>query len=73
MFKNIYLGDCGFQNYMNWCICLIMYVDDGLVDFKGDFLILIGKYYLDEEINIFKMIKVSDKYLIGQCIKMCYI
>lgn len=67
--RNLHLGDCGSQNYLLWKVRDVQY--EGITKISdGDLVTIQGKYYLDEETNTLKMIKLSDTHLIGKTIKM---
>lgn len=67
--KNLHLGDCGSTDYLLWQVRDVRYEGTTQIS-KGDLPTIAGKYYLDEETNSLKVIKTSDKHLIGKTIKM---
>lgn len=67
--KNLHHGDCGSTKYLNWKIRAPI-VEDGKTIFQGDLVRLEGKYYLDEETQKLKPVRVSDTFLIGRTIKI---
>lgn len=57
-------GDCGSTEYLNW------YLDPDPVIGKSELNYLVGKYYLDEETNTLKAIKITDQHLLGKTLKL---
>lgn len=57
-------GDCGSTEYLHW------YLDPDPVIGKNELDYLVGKYYLDEETNTLKAIKITDKHLLGKTLKL---
>lgn len=82
--KNLHMGDCGSQHYLHWHVRDESYSahqdyeeNDGIenpvkqvLKRKGDLPQLAGKYYLDEETGELKVIKASDKFLIGKTLRI---
>lgn len=67
--KNLHLGDCGSKEYLLWHVNDVKYEGTTQTS-KGDLPTIAGKYYLDEETNTLKVVKVTDRHLIGKTIKM---
>lgn len=67
--KNLHLGDCGSKEYQLWHVSDVKYEGTTQTS-KGDLPTIAGKYYLDEETNTLKVVKVTDRHLIGKTIKM---
>lgn len=67
--KNLHLGDCGSTEYLLWHVRDVRYEGTTKVS-NGDLPTISGKYYLDEETNQLKVVKASDKHLIGKTIRM---
>lgn len=67
--SNLHRGDCGTTKYLPW-IVQDKLIENGVKRREGDLNYLDGKYYLDETTNQLKMIKSSDKHLIGKSLKI---
>lgn len=68
--ENLHHTDCGSGRYIRWTVRGPL-VRDGKTIYGGDLRNLAGSYYVDEEDgNKLKMVKGSDKHLIGRKIKM---
>lgn len=62
--ENLVDGDCGNTDYLEWKL------DEDSPTGKNELELLAGKFYLDPETGTEKMIKKSDKHLIGKIIKI---
>lgn len=67
--RNLHLGDCGSTNYLDWHVRDARYEGTTKIS-NSDLLTLVGKYYLDEDVNKLKALKVDDIHLIGKVIKL---
>lgn len=67
--KNLYRGDCGSKHYLVWQVRGEERIE-GIVTRGSDLNTIFGKYYLDEETGLVKVIKKTDTHLIGKTIKI---
>lgn len=67
--ERLHPGDCGSQKYVSWLMRDAQYVD-GIKVQESDLLTLVGKYYLDEEMNTLRSIRSGDKHLLGKVLKI---
>ena len=65
--EKVIYGDCG-GDYIEWPVRGPINKDG--VTTKGDLIAMEGNYYLDEETNTLKDIKVTDTHLYGKTIKL---
>ena len=68
--ERLHKGDCGSTRYLNFIIRDKEPSTNGRPGRKCDLDILEGKYYLDEESNQLKMLRKSDRHLIGKSLPM---
>lgn len=68
--QNLHMEDCGATEYLHWHVKGELYDENHVKIFGGDLQFIEGKYYLDETTQTLKVIKRSDKHLIGKTIKM---
>lgn len=66
--RNLHLIDCGSTTYMEWVVQPEKRTD-GRLDQRDDLETLAGKYYLKDD-GTFGVVKLEDKHLYGQSIKM---
>lgn len=66
--KHVHVGDCGSTNYIYWRVRGPEIVN-GKVAREGDLRTIAGKFYMDDD-NVLKVIKKTDKHLIGRTIRM---
>jgi hypothetical protein len=66
--QNLHLGDCGSTHYLHWPVREARM--EGSTKVGGDLKTIAGKYYLDEETGKLKVIKDTDKHLIGKTLKL---
>lgn len=67
--NKLHLGDCGSTKYFNWLVRDVKYSGNTKLN-DCDLNTLAGKYYLDEESNSLKIVKKTDKHLIGKYLKL---
>ncbi len=67
--KNLHRVDCGSKHYLLWQVRGEEKIE-GVVTRESDLKTIFGKYYLDEETNTLKIIRKTDKHLIGKTIKI---
>ena len=67
--ENLHHTDCGSMEYLIWKVTPPK-SENGKQVYDGDLKHLLGKYYLDEETNTLKSIKMSDNHLYGRTIKL---
>lgn len=67
--NKLHLGDCGSNKYFTWLVRDVKYSGNTKLN-DCDLNTLAGKYYLDEKDNSLKIVKKSDKHLIGKYIKL---
>jgi hypothetical protein len=67
--RDLHFGDCGSENYIVWRVRGDRVEGDG-TKLKSDLITLAGKYYLDEDTGKLKVLKSTDKHLIGKTIKV---
>lgn len=65
--RHLHWGDCGSTKYLRWLV-RDKVMRGGNVVRNNDLDALVGKYYLDEETNKLKVVRASDKHLIGKTI-----
>jgi hypothetical protein len=68
--KNLYRGDCGSTHYFKWKVRPGTDGSSTEGARKPDLEIINGKYYLCEETNTLKVIKKTDKHLVGKTLKL---
>lgn len=68
--ERLHKGDCGSTRYLNFLIRDKEPGTNGRPGRKCDLDILEGKYYMDDESGTLKMVRRSDKHLIGKQLKM---
>lgn len=68
--QTLHKGDCGSNHYLHWKVRDEDKDEDGHVHRNCDLDMLEGKYYLDEQTNQLKVLRRSDKHLIGKTIKL---
>ena len=66
--RHLHRGDCGSTHYLPWVVREERM--DNATKLDCDLKTLAGKYYLDEETNTLKILKASDKHLIGRTLKL---
>lgn len=66
--QNLHMGDCGSTKYLLWKI-RSKGTGDG-ENPNGDLRTLAGKYYLDEDVGTYKILRESDTHLIGKTLKL---
>ncbi len=66
--RHLHRGDCGSTHYVPWLIREERM--DNATKLASDLKTLAGKYYLDEGTNTLKILKESDKHLIGTTLKL---
>lgn len=67
--QHLYPGDCGSQQFTYFTILGETYNEHGDLIAKSDLENLDGKYFLDDD-DVLKVIKPSDKHLIGRTVRM---
>lgn len=67
--RNLHTGDCGSTKYLEWHVRDEKYEGSTRTS-NCDLVTLQGKYYLDEETGKLKVIRVTDKHLIGKTLKI---
>lgn len=67
--ENLHHTDCGSMEYLIWKVTPPK-TENGKIVYEGDLKYLLGKYYLDEELNVLKSIKISDTHLYGKTLKL---
>lgn len=68
--KNLHVGDCGSQHYLHIRVRDVLLNTDGVVERKGDLDVFDGKYYMDDESGLLKMLRKTDKHLLGKKLKI---
>ena len=67
--KHLHMGDCGSTHYLLWHVRDERY--EGVTKIgSSDLITIAGKYYLDEETNSLKIVRKSDKHLMGKTLKL---
>lgn len=67
--QNLHVGDCGSTNYMLWQVQGPKFDHRGVCINPGDLGLIAGKFYMDDDGEL-KLIKKSDKHLIGRTLKL---
>jgi hypothetical protein len=67
--ERLHRVDCGSQNYIPWYV-RDDEVIDGVTVMNGDLNTIHGKYFLDESAGVLKVIKKTDRHLIGTTVKL---
>ncbi len=67
--RNLHMIDCGSQAYLYWTVRPERYEGATKVS-EGDLATIQGSYYLDETTGTLKVVRKSDKHLIGKTIPL---
>lgn len=67
--SNLHYVDCGTTKHLLWSVQGEV-KENGITKRQSDLKYLDGKYYLDEDTKQLKMIRSSDKHLIGKTLKL---
>lgn len=67
--RNLHTGDCGSDKYLDWYVRDDRYEGSTKIS-NCDLVTIQGKYYLDPDTNKLKVVRVSDRHLIGKTLKL---
>ena len=67
--RNLHMGDCGSTEYKYWMVRGDVFDEGGVKIRDNDLGTIQGKYYVDDD-GTMKVVRKSDKHLIGRMLKL---